>query len=426
MAQRLVVGLISTTVLVLTGTVAAPPGAAAGPPGVSRAQEAASLPAAVRPSCSAGTTSVDVGRSATEPSRIRDLNDHGELVGTVNLWTPTHHQERPFVWRDGALTVLDQGGWTYGEAAAINNRGQVLGTGRTEPLRVDNVILWDAQGKPTKLNPDENGTSQAYDLNDRGDALVQLGGPLGIWRAGRFTPIPAPDGRRFTAPATLNERGWAVGRSDPEQGFGRIDSWVWDGASRWDITSPLGGSHDSTVATALNVRGQVTGYSTTVEGDKRVSWLWQNGRLTVLTAPNGEFAPVDLDDRGRILGTLTSGATRHVVIRELNGRYRDLGAFGADTPDGEVVPVALNNQGQVLVYAGPMGQGKVWLWQAGRTVELPAPTGFRQLSIPGAESYPATIPDPLNERGEAYTLGTLSNYQSHGVFWSRECAARQT
>jgi uncharacterized membrane protein len=353
---------------------------------------------------------------------MHDLNDRGELAGTVNRWTPGNRQERPFVWRGGVLTVLDKGGWTYGEALAINNRGQVLGTGRAEPQRVENVILWDAQGNPTKLNPDEEGTSAAYDLNDRGDALVRLGNPLGIWRAGRFTVIPEPAGRRFTIPATLNERGWAIGQSQPAQGFGRTDTWVWDGARRWDITSTLGGAHDSTLATALNVRGQVIGVSSTVEGNRRVSWLWERGRLRTLTAPGGEFIPVDLDDRGRILGTITSGATRHVVIREVTGRFRNLGTFGGDGPDGEVTPVALNNQGQVLVYAGRIGQGKVWLWQAGRTVELPAPAGFQGLSTPGGGSYPHTIPDTLNERGEVYTLGILTNYQSHGVFWSRKCA----
>ncbi|SHN06265.1 hypothetical protein [Cryptosporangium aurantiacum] len=404
MRRRLACVLIGTTVLALSGPVPA---------------ASAARPAAELPSCS--PTGLDVGRSPTEPSWIRDLNDRGELVGTVNRWIPTSHREQPFVWRKGVLTLLDKGGWTYGEAVAINNRGQVLGTGRTEPLRVDNVILWDAQGNPTKLNATEDGDSRAYDLNDRGDALVRLENSLGIWRAGRFTPIPEPEGRRFTEPATLNERGWAVGRSDLDEGHGRIDTWVWDGTRRWDITSPLGGSHDSTVATALNVRGQVVGYSVTVEGNPGVSWLWQRGRLTKLTAPGGDFSPVDLDDHGRILGTVTSGTSRHVVIREPSGRFRNLGTFGANGPDSEVTPIALNNRGQVLVYAGPIGQQKVWLWQAGRAIELPSPSGHQRLSIPPGTSYVLAIPDPLNERGEAYTQGTLTNYQTHGVFWPR-CA----
>ncbi|MFE2613279.1 hypothetical protein ACFXA2_06660 [Micromonospora chalcea] len=111
----------------------------------------------------------------------------------------------------------------------------------------------------------------------------------------------------------------------------------------------LGG--DSSYASAMNDRGDVVGRAQAADGTYR-GFLWRHGRMIDL----GAFDPIDVNDRGQVVGTRGDGSGGYVWHR---GVLRPLGA-------PSTLPVAINNRGQVLgrTDAGPV------LWTNGRARPL--------------------------------------------------------
>ncbi|WP_329014985.1 hypothetical protein OG271_07695 [Micromonospora rifamycinica] len=112
----------------------------------------------------------------------------------------------------------------------------------------------------------------------------------------------------------------------------------------------LGG--DDSYANAMNDRGDVIGRAQDASGVYQ-GFLWQRGRMINL----GAFNPIDVNDRGEVLGTRVNDFGSYIwhrgVIRPVRGP--------------EIQPVAINNRSQVLghVSAGPV------LWTDGRIQLLP-------------------------------------------------------
>jgi probable HAF family extracellular repeat protein len=193
------------------------------------------------------------------------LSEGGHVIG--NLLPFGGFDSRPFVWKDGELTVLAEGGFARG----VNRRGQVAGgvLDLDDPARwpMGRATVWD-RGEEIAVVPDEVRYSSVEDINDRGQVI-------GVWAAGA-------------------ENGHA---------------YLWDDGEMTEIVE----SNGRPVAPAqLNERGQVVGYYSVDTFNFR-AFFWDRGDMVEL-GPG--IAPDDLNDRGQALGRMVDpqgGQERPVI-----------------------------------------------------------------------------------------------------------------
>jgi len=221
-------------------------------------------------------------------------DDTGQVVGWAEngvhdsaCVAPQVLQFRPVIWGPGTEQIRDLpliAGDTSGAATAINNRGQVVGISGICDQAVGrysakHAVLWD------------NGS-----VVDIGNLGVEL----------------------WNTPMAVNQHGDIVGffgtdPTDLDGNFLRGFFWSKKEGIREIAPLPLPG-HISNQANAINERGQVVGFSCTIDADCR-AFLWENGdlkNLNDLVVPG--FTGVllfaqDINDQGEITGRAFDPAT---------------------------------------------------------------------------------------------------------------------
>jgi probable HAF family extracellular repeat protein len=204
----------------------------------------------------------------TNRTRAAGLNDHGTVLAT---WGPTEGSPSAgaFLWRDGAV-VADLCALAADHSlmfSALNARDQVVlghrGLGG-DPLQ--RTYLYDAGAVTTLTGPN--------------------GGDVSI--TGTLT-------ERVNRP--LSDRGHVVGSYQADTG---TRAFLWHRGSSVDLGT-LGGT---TIATAVNNRGEVAGTSDTADGTAR-AFLWRRGEMLALDPPGADYASTSaawITDQGTVLG----------------------------------------------------------------------------------------------------------------------------
>jgi probable HAF family extracellular repeat protein len=199
----------------------------------------------------------------------------------------------------------------------------------------------------------------------------------------------------------------------------------------------LGGSHSE--ALAINVRGQVAGFSTTATGERH-AFFWDGGAMRDLGAfAGGTFGSpfIALNDAGQVAFTsLVASGETHAVLWD-GTTVRDLGTLGGDYSEatainatGTVVgfsrivaggfdfhavvwdhgalrdlglgrALAINSRGQVTGF----GASHAFLWNG---------TTLLDLGTLGGGTSMGTI---INERGQVAGFSSLASGTSHAFFW---------
>jgi probable HAF family extracellular repeat protein len=205
------------------------------------------------------------------------INDHGEVVG----WKQAANMSRAFLWVNGKRTALPTLGGPSSSAAAINDRGQIVGSADTKVRDKDgaplsHAALWE-KGRVTDLGTLGGPTSEALDINDRGQivgkadtkAKGEFGDPIWhafLWEKGKMTDL----GPLFNEAKAINDRGQIVGHCDFPKPF-RDDACLWENGKLTDLGT-LPRMPDSS-AFALNNSGQIVGASTF----RAVLWTLRTG-----------------------------------------------------------------------------------------------------------------------------------------------------
>jgi probable HAF family extracellular repeat protein len=183
-----------------------------------------------------------------------DISDTGTVVGGVgDLVSPLFrtYEWRPFVWRNGRLTVLD----LEGTAVAVNGPGQILVGSDAQPDGSRRMALW-SDGVATDLGLDRRQIDgvDARTINDQGQVVGAKDGRAVLWDNGQVTDLGTPEGTTSAAVA-VNERGQVVGTMETADG---THGFVWTSGHLLD----LGPVHHSPVLDAhldINERGQIIG-----------------------------------------------------------------------------------------------------------------------------------------------------------------------
>jgi len=245
-------------------------------------------------------------------SRANGINDRGEIVGVScrqgsyrMLTDPRPINDpscRAFHWQNGVMSNLGvYPGGTFSSAQAINNRGQVAGSG--DILATDypygsayevRALVWN-KGIPAVIPP-ARGPSLALCLcATYGTGIDDHGGVIGFlessflgnwafyWIAGNQTPIGRLGGRALmvTVATGVNNRGQIVGVSPfSAAGYDELEiAFLFEKSNSVPLPTlnpQLPGSPEYTGAQAINASGLIVGW------DSGKAVMWERGTVKPL------------------------------------------------------------------------------------------------------------------------------------------------
>jgi probable HAF family extracellular repeat protein len=154
---------------------------------------------------------VPIGGSAL-PSFAAALNDHGVVVGSMNMASGERHA---FVWRGAEMVDLGVlPGDGNSQANAINNRGQIVGESNLKSFGAAKAVLW-IDGRMEVLPPLPGfNQARAVDINDRGQVVgvsLRVGADSHVetratlWEGGVGEPLEG------ASAVAINQRGQVAG-----------------------------------------------------------------------------------------------------------------------------------------------------------------------------------------------------------------------
>ena len=275
------------------------------------------------------------------------INDRGEAVGMAETSALDPNGEdmcafgtkktcRGFLWRNGHIMALPTLGGNNGQAAAINNRGQIVGISET--------TVPDS-GCPPGKQP--------------GTTILPV-----MWEEGEVRALPTLPGEPDGFAQGLNNQGQAVGATGTCTSFA-IHAVLWEDGHAFQLPD-LG--HTGSDAYAINDHGQAVGYVSTADGSTIVASLWQNGasgavkNLGILPGDGAAFA-TGINNRGQVVGsTFNSIGWAHGFIWQ-DGVLTDLNTLNPEESNLYIVAASnINERGQIsgmaTVLTGP-DEGKI-------------------------------------------------------------------
>jgi probable HAF family extracellular repeat protein len=279
-----------------------------------------------RPAAAQGYYLEDLGTFGGKTSAALAINDAGLVGGwavSSSNW-PYGAIPRPFLWVDGALTLV--GSMGYGSnafIAALNNQDPPQACGWSGNGGGSTAVLWSPDrsnpgsappryGDGGSVSPPRGHSSRATDINDIGEVVGSaLIDPSGTSRAFLYTFVDRvrPEngfhtrqletlGGRQGEAYSINNGGLVVGWSQTADG--EQHACLWQGKEVADLGT-LGGRMST--AYAINASGQIAGTSTTKDAEQHAC-LWSGGKvLDMGTLPNcsGSIA-YGINDAGQVVG----------------------------------------------------------------------------------------------------------------------------
>jgi probable HAF family extracellular repeat protein len=255
----------------------------------------------------------------------RDISEQGQVVG---MKQPAFDQGTPFSWRRGQLVDLPIER-AAGIASDVSDHGWALGVQSDSPFASGTPVAWTPAGVLVTLPEPPPGTVPSGDvagtrrIKDRGqialDLVVDGVNRAAVWRVGgSVTLLPTLGGPASRAVA-INRRGDVVGQSSTAVGASHAVLWRARDRRIVDLGTLTGAGNSQGLL--LNDRGDVAGLSAGADGRIR-PFLWRAGTMAELPTLGGtSFSPaafpVDIDERGRVVGNAESPSApelRHAVL----------------------------------------------------------------------------------------------------------------
>ncbi len=231
----------------------------------------------------------DLGTLGGTDAQAFLINDAGQVVGYsytsstepgVCFPVPTDS----FIWeKDKGMRDLGSLGGTCTLAAAMNNRGQIVGESFTAGDQAAPGFLWE-HGSIHELGGSLGGESSgAFAINEEGVA-VGFGNLSGnttfhaaLWRnVNSITDLGVIDGDPCSYAAAINAAGQVVGASSPVCDFGdSARAFLWQDGSLFDLNTliPSGSALYLQLTNAINDAGEIAGTAVDANGNQHAFLL---------------------------------------------------------------------------------------------------------------------------------------------------------
>jgi hypothetical protein len=259
------------------------------------------------------------------PSYATDINDAGYVVANQSLPREYSAQWAGHLWKNGQASEKN-----FGYGLRINNKNQVIWT-RSGNNNDTRGIIWDS--------------NQEVLLGD------------------------LPGGQDWVAPAVLTDTGESYGWSLGENNRMIAVGWTQTGAV-YDLGIDVTG-YEASRATDANNQGQVAGYNSTFSGQspKYRGWVWQNGRVELLSDRHGDLGPRSIANAINNIGQVVG-----LYVEENSGKAVAHPAIWKDGPPTLLSPLAgfddgyidvINDRGFAVGISDKEGYGnhQVTLWE---------------------------------------------------------------
>jgi probable HAF family extracellular repeat protein len=312
------------------------------------------------------------------------------ILGTVTTIGPTAAEAT------SQLDPVDLGtlGGPFSGAADINERGQIVGYATTAEGQY-HAVMWDEDGIHDLGGVD----ASAAAINNHGQIVGSSYSPTGnlramLWDNGHATDLGTLAGGNREADAVdINDRGQIVGSSLTPDNY---HAFLWENGVMTDLGTLPG--DDSSVATAINERGDVVGVSYDAgSGLPPRAVLWADGTIVAIGSSG---APMDINDRGDIAITYDDG-------RAEVWSQGDVTIIAEPTQPATLR--SINNRGNLAGFR-PVDSGfeQATLWRQGQAVDL------------GTLGGPNSIAHAMNERGQIVGISETSSteFTQRAVLWT--------
>lgn len=218
-----------------------------------------------------GDATVDLGNLGGTTCGAADLNNKGQVVGSIGTEAPPFPTTRAFLWESGVMIDLGTLGGNYAYAAAINDRGQIVGASTVQHIGNLHAFLWE-RGEMIDLGSPGGPQSAALAINNRGQVVLWSGSHVYIWEAGSMTDL-GTFGGDYTYPIDINERGQILFAVHQPSTLGFRDGLWEKGTLTW--LPSLGSGQPR--ANHLNNRGVIVGADRESATDPYHVVLWAPG-----------------------------------------------------------------------------------------------------------------------------------------------------
>ncbi|PMR60192.1 hypothetical protein C1A38_15380 [Verrucosispora sp. ts21] len=262
--------------------------------------------------------------------------------------------------------AVDLGFYAFPSQLALNERGQVVGTG---PGRVS--FIWHAgRGKLLPLPADVQWFS-VQDINNAGVVAGSAPDVWGsdqaaLWRDGRVTRLAALGNEESVA--------FSVNDSGTVAGYSRAPDWT-DSTflmRRGETIQVQRNNMYHGSPALLNNRGDLAVQYVTANWYQICDCLggrWRNGVLTPLGTLGGSSwsPPTDINNRGEIVGYSHNADRAFRAYLWRDGTIRDLGTLGGRVSEA----TGINDLGEIVGHADLADGGShPFLWRRGRMIDL--------------------------------------------------------
>ena len=272
-------------------------------------------------------------------------------VAIIGIATAPYRNKTKAFLNGYEITDLTALGFT--RVAAINDKGQVLGTDKQ-----NRICIWDKQGGLTVLNVPKEAANRLVDaFNNSGQIAGSFQTANGqshayIWDANNGLVDLGTLGGKTSRVLAMNDSGQVIGSSRDPSGWPY--SFFWD--TDTGMLNLSGGTNDPEPyfwACGLNNAGTVVGYTPRRRGFSAAAWD-RDKRLVRLFTPRGYPSKAySISSSGLIAGAFTTSRKQsHLIVWDDPNNFRDLGPIGRNT---DLVPRVINDAGQIIGVAIQQG-----------------------------------------------------------------------